>query len=521
MTDLDLALRTPGNVVLLEPGRASALLERGLTMHRPGHSGLLERGLGLVGLGGRRADREEERPSTLALPEIRWSSEVEQGDGYCIIDGVAVFDVSGVMTPEGYFDWWDYNWVGGYTQIGAAYMAAQDDDRVRGIFGRFNTPGGLVDGCFDLVDDMRARNGANGGKPFWAHARMACSAGYALISAADRVFASAESDVGSIGVVVTLTDISGWLSEVGIKVEAIQSGARKTDGASWKPLSEEARAHLQGVVDQIARRFVASVETGRPMTAEQIRATEAAWFLAQHDDPEQSGLAIGLVDEIATERAAFAAFVQSLSDQSGSGAPAGTGTNAANPAARTTQKEETEMSLAEQIAALRAKAARGDKAALRELKAMGISVKAEGEDPDQDESAEDDGGADEEAEGGDPDKDESAESDDGTDEEAEDEDDKEPDAKATGTKAGFALLGSKQAKGREALASKLGAKVAAGKLTYGEAKSMLAAAPRQGRLGDAMSGRDHNPGQSKPGAGKAGEGLAAAVDRYNAKRGGK
>ena len=32
MTDLDLALRTPGNVMLLEPGRASALIERGLTM---------------------------------------------------------------------------------------------------------------------------------------------------------------------------------------------------------------------------------------------------------------------------------------------------------------------------------------------------------------------------------------------------------------------------------------------------------------------------------------------------------
>ena len=515
MTDLDLALRTPANIVLLEPGRASALLERGLTMHRPGHGGLLERGLGLVGLGSRRADREEERPATLAMPEIRWSSEVEQGEGYCIIDGVAVFDVSGVMTPEGYFDWWDWEWVGGYAQIGAAYAAAQDDDRVRGIFGRFNTPGGLVDGCFDLVDDIRARNGANGGKPFWAHARMACSAGYALISAADRVFASAESDVGSIGVVVTLTDITGWLAEVGIKVEAIQSGARKTDGASWKPLSDEARAHLQGVVDQIARRFVASVETGRPMTAEQITATEAAWFLAQHDDPAMSGLALGLVDEIATERAAFAAFVQSLSDQSGSGAPAGAGTNAAKPAARTTQKEETEMSLAEQIAALRAKAARGDKSALRELKAMGISVKAEADE------------AEEEAEGDKPDEEAEGEGEDNgaegdeSEEEAEGEDDKEPDVKATGTKAGFALVGSKQAKGREALAAKLGTKVAAGKLTYGEARGMLASAPRQGRLGAAMADRDHNPGQDRPGAGKAGAGLAAAVDRFNAKKAGK
>lgn len=518
MTDLDLALRTPGNVMLLEPGRASALIERGLTMQRP-NRGLLASALGLVGIAPR-ADREEERPDTLAMPAIRWAGATEFGEGYAIVDGVAVFDVEGVMTPDGYYDWWEERWIGGYAQIGAAFEAAQADDRVRGLFGRFNTPGGLVDGCFDLADVMRAANGSNGGKPFWAHARMACSAGYALIATADRVLASAEADVGSIGVVVTLTDISGWLAEVGIKVEAIQSGLRKTDGASWKPLSDEARAHLQAVVDQIARRFVSAVEAGRPLSSEQIKAMEAAWFLAQHDDAAQSGLALGLVDEIATERAAFATFLNSLSDTSGSGAPAGTGTLAAKPAARTTQKEETEMSLADQIAALRAKAARGDKSALRQLKALGVSLKAEKNDDaaETDDDAAEGGDEDEEAEG--EDEDTSAEGGD-DEEEAEGDDDKEPNAKAKGARAGEALIGCKQAKGREALAGKLAAKVGAGAMTYGEAKGLLAVSPRGSRLADAMADRDHNPGQDRAGSGKAGAGLAAAVDRFNAKRAGK
>ncbi|HEV7278400.1 MAG TPA: S49 family peptidase [Devosiaceae bacterium] len=506
MTDLDLALRTPGGIVLLEPRRCSALVERSLTSQRPG--GLVSGALGMLGLGRGRAERSEQ-PETLAMAPIRWASDVDYGDGYSIVDGIAVIDIEGVLAPDGYYDWWDDVWVGGYTQIGAAYAAALEDDRVRGIFARLNSPGGLVDGCFDLCDELRAGNGANGGKPFWVHARMACSAAYAIASCADRILAPAEGDVGSIGVVIVHTDISGWLAETGIKVEAIQSAPGKTDGAMWKPLSEEARAHLQGVVDQVARRFTGAVEAGRGLSAEQIVALEARWFLAEHDDAARSGLALGLVDEIATERAAFAAFAESLSETTGSGAPAATGTTAAKPAARASQQKETEMSLEDQIAALRAKASRGNKAALAQLKALGVRVSAKAEDDDDDAAAEEDK---EEAKAEDDDDDAAAEGD--------DDDDDEPAAKATGSRAGFKLLGAKQAKGREDLARKLAEKVSAKKLTYGEAKSMLAAAPRKSRLGDAMQGRDRNPGSDTGGGSKASAGLGAAVDRLNAKRAG-
>jgi hypothetical protein len=79
-------------------------------------------------------------------------------------------------------------------------------------------------------------------------------------------------------------------------------------------------------------------------------------------------------------------------------------------------------------------------------------------------------------------------------------------------------MGCKEAKGREKLAANLARKVGAKKLNYGEAKQMLAAAPKGSRLGQAMAGRDRNPGASH-GSGKASaKGLASAVDRYNAKR---
>jgi hypothetical protein len=72
----------------------------------------------------------------------------------------------------------------------------------------------------------------------------------------------------------------------------------------------------------------------------------------------------------------------------------------------------------------------------------------------------------------------------------------------TGANAGFALVNCREAKGREKLAGELARKVGAEKLNYGEAKKMLAAAPKASRLGERMAGQDRNPGSSE-GGGKA------------------
>ncbi|MBI4921864.1 MAG: S49 family peptidase [Devosia nanyangense] len=509
--NLDLALRTPGQVLLLERGHAQALVDRGLEEHPPRQSrSLLSRAIGAVARLGRPvAMEDDEGPaidrSKLAMPEIIWAGTVEYGDGYAIVEGIAIVDVEGVLTPDGYIDWWSWCWVGGYAQIGAAIRAARADDRVHAVFMRVDSPGGYVDGCFDLAEEIAADNGKAGGKPVWVYARMSCSAAYALSASADRIVAAAEADVGSIGVLILHVDVSGLYAEHGIKIEAIESLPRKTDGAEWKPLSEDARAHLKGAVDQIARRFAGVVTAGRDLSADDIAALQARWFLAQHDDPAQSGLALKLVDEIASERAAFAALQSSLSNQTETGAPAATGEDAAT-AARAGGKKETDMSLKEQIEALRTKAAKGDKAAIAELKAMGVPVKA-----DTSTTEEDDPEVDEEQAAT---EEEPAEEEDG-------EDETEPKPAATGTKAGFALLKAPEAKGRTALANELAAKVASKKLTYGEAKKMLAAAPKGSRLGDAMAGRDHNPGADGADAGKPAAGLGTAVDRMLARTGRK
>lgn len=494
--DLDLHLRTPGRLMLLERSVCQSMADRAFEARSTrGGGGWLSRLLGSTRQVAGDHDGGE-RGETLAMPPVRWASDVEYANGYALVEGVAIIDIDGVMTPDGYYDWWSDCWYGGYAQISEALEAALADTRVRAILLRVNSPGGLVDGCFDLAKQILAGREI---KPIWAHCRMACSAAYALASAATRILAPAEADIGSIGVLIMHYDFTQMYAEWGIKVEAIQSGERKTDGAEWKPLSDDARAHLASVVSQVAKSFIATVVAGRGLTEDAVKAQQARWFLAQHDDPQQSALGLGLIDDIANERATFAALIQSLSDETATGAPGGESTSA-----RAEHEEESDMALKDTVAALRAKAKAGDKKAEADLKAFGISLTAVDAESEEEAAAEDAAADDDEA---------AAEPGSADDAEEDEDDDAEPAAKATGTKAGFALLGSKEAKGREPLAQKLGAKVASGKMTYGEATDMLAAAPKASRLADAMTGRDRNPGNDRDGSGKAKSGLGAAVDR--------
>jgi len=512
MTHLQRVLRTPHTPVLLERRAAQALVDQAFEENADRQSGGWLRSLlgrGAPAQGERDGARLEDiNRDVLAMPRVPWASAIEEGEGYAIVDGIAVIDVRGVLTPSGYYDWWEDCWRGGYAQIGSALKVARGDDRVRGIFLRVESPGGLVDGCFELANEIREGRALAGGKPIWTHTKLACSAAYAIACSTDRIVATRSADVGSIGVVVLHIDMSEMMAEWGLKVEAIQSAARKTIGASWKPLAKEDREHFQAIVDEIARWFVALVESGRGLSAEAIRAQEALWYIAEHSEPERSGLALGLVDAIDQERAAFDALQESLSTSTATGAPAGAGVNATDLVARANQKKDPEMSLTEQIAALRAKAAKGDAAAAAELKALGISLKA-AENDDDDEAAE-----------GEDDEEQMAEDDEEEEEAAEGEDDeeKEPAARATGSKAGFALLDAKEARGRDALARQLAGKVAAKKLNYGEARKMLASAPKSSRLSERMAGRDIDPGTESAATRSAGaSGWKKAVAKQNAR----
>jgi ClpP class serine protease len=139
----------------------------------------------------------------------------------------------------------------------------------------------------------------------WAFvAEHAFSAGYALASQADRIILPRTGAVGSIGVVVMHADLSVQLSDAGVTVTLIHSGAHKVDGNPYAPLPDQVRARIQAEIDGIRTLFAETVAAGRGrrLTAGAALATEAECFRGAE------AVAAGLADEISDPASAFAAF---------------------------------------------------------------------------------------------------------------------------------------------------------------------------------------------------------------------
>jgi signal peptide peptidase SppA len=240
--------------------------------------------------------------TALQTPEAFFASDYDDSRyrQYGLINGVAIIPIQGVLSKSP--DWWCQGT--GYDWIREGFDCALQDPDVKAIVFDVNSPGGTVEGCFDLADHIYAARGA---KPIWSIlCESAYSAAYALASCADRMTVPRTGGAGSIGVVSCHVDLSKMLANAGVKVTYIQYGDRKTDGAAEKPLSEEALACFQSDVDAMGELFVQTVARNRGIGAETIMKTEAACFMGQ------ASVELGLCDEVLAPDAAFSALLEKL-----------------------------------------------------------------------------------------------------------------------------------------------------------------------------------------------------------------
>ncbi len=183
---------------------------------------------------------------------------------------VAVIDVNGPISPRPSI----FSAIFGGASIStlqADFRQAMADDTVTAILFAFSTPGGEVSGVSEFAAEIAAARGK--GKPIVAHVgQMAASAGYWLASGADKIVSSREGMSGAIGVVTCHADISGQLEQDGIKVTVISAGKFKAEGAPSLPLSPEAEAHKQSMVDTVYGYFTNEVGEYRGVSGSAVRA---------------------------------------------------------------------------------------------------------------------------------------------------------------------------------------------------------------------------------------------------------
>jgi protease-4 len=137
-----------------------------------------------------------------------------------------------------------------------------EDSSIRAIVVRIQSPGGVVAPTQEIYDAIRRARAK--GKPVVASmGAIAASGGYYLAVAADRIVANPGTLTGSIGVLMQLADLEGLLKKVGVHLTVVKAGRYKDLGNLGQPMSEEERAILQALLDDIYDQFVTAVAEGR------------------------------------------------------------------------------------------------------------------------------------------------------------------------------------------------------------------------------------------------------------------
>jgi len=171
---------------------------------------------------------------------------------------------------------------------------AEDDDRVRAMIVRINSPGGTItasDIIYRQIREFRARKNI----PVTAVIMdVGASGGYYVALAADTIVAHPTTVTGSIGVVMLTVNAQGLMEKIGVAPLAIKSGPMKDAGSPFRPLTEPERAVFQGLIDDMYGRFVRLVSESRKLPEERVRSlADGRIYTAQQ------ALALGLVDRIA------------------------------------------------------------------------------------------------------------------------------------------------------------------------------------------------------------------------------
>lgn len=181
----------------------------------------------------------------------------------------------------------------------------------KGILLYVNSPGGAVYQSDELYLRLMEYK-ENTKRPVWAYfADEACSGGYYISMAADKIYANRNTWTGSIGVIVSLVNCKKLYDKLGIKEIDITSGKNKAMGSSGLDLTEEQYDILQSLVDEAYDQFVDIVATGRNMSEADVRTLADGRIYSAKQAEEN-----GLIDEISDLEDAKADFIsqEGLSD---------------------------------------------------------------------------------------------------------------------------------------------------------------------------------------------------------------
>ncbi len=168
----------------------------------------------------------------------------------------------------------------------------QKNRRIRALVLRVDSPGGGVVASQEIHDAVVAFKGS-GKSVVTSMGTVAASGGYYVAAPSDLIIANSGTLTGSIGVIMTMANLEGLMSKVGVENITIKAGKNKDVGSPFRKMTPEERALLQEVIDDMHDQFIDAVITGRGSDTETIRPLADGRIFTG-----RQALAAGLVDEL-------------------------------------------------------------------------------------------------------------------------------------------------------------------------------------------------------------------------------
>lgn len=173
-----------------------------------------------------------------------------------------------------------------------------NDDEVRAVIVRVNSPGGTVVGGEALYHQLRALAER---KPVVAvMGEVAASAGYMSAIAADYVIAREGTITGSIGVLMQSADLTKLMDKIGVEPVVIKSSPLKAAPNPMEAMTPDVEQATQEVIMDMYDMFVSMVAERREMTLEQTLKLADGRVYTGRQAKEN-----GLVDATGSEELAY------------------------------------------------------------------------------------------------------------------------------------------------------------------------------------------------------------------------
>ncbi len=203
---------------------------------------------------------------------------------------VGVITISGVITTGGQSTLFGPE-VGGARVTMKQLRRAADDDSIKAVVLRVNSPGGSPAASQEIYDEVKRL--ADEKPVVVSMGDVAASGGYYVAAPADRIIASGSTVTGSIGVRMQYLQYHELMEKIGVDGGNLTTGRYKDTGSPYREMREDEKELLQSVLDDMYDQFVRDVAEGRDMDKEKVRELANGRIFTG-----EQALEAGLVDEL-------------------------------------------------------------------------------------------------------------------------------------------------------------------------------------------------------------------------------